>query len=261
MKRKTNTLIVGATYFGIGYASAHGDCLILESSQIAGCDFHHGTLTADISSIGQKESSSDLGKLMKAYHAWDNDKFDVLKAAPVLHKYLTIRDDINMILDAKILAVTKTDCGYSVKYITNSGINEICCAQILDTTVLRDTYPEGAYCTAKTLDIFTLCLTDTFADKLKAVCPECTITDGMYPDERIITIPFSGEDSLLNAYRKVTDLWRKAFPDSEEKILFIAQDFHYCCEPANEASAPCKWISEKFPNPLTAFVKGMEYQL
>ncbi len=261
MKKKIDTAIIGATYFGIGYATVHPGCLILESGQIAGSDFHRGVLAADISGIGAKEAECDLGKLMKEHCVWENDQFDILKAVPVFHKYLTTREDMKILLDAKVLSVIQKDGGYIVKYITNSGISEICCDQVLDTTARRDTFPEGAQCTGKALNLFTLCHESTFDDKLKAVCPDCIITNGKNPEEKIVAFPFDTGVTLLDAYKKVLALWKKAFPDSEEKILFIAQDFDCVCEPINEENAPCRWISVKFDNPLTAFVSGMKYQL
>lgn len=48
MAKEISTLIVGGSYFGIGYASAHPDCMILEESHILGNDFHKSLRTADM---------------------------------------------------------------------------------------------------------------------------------------------------------------------------------------------------------------------
>lgn len=260
MTNKITTLIVGASYFGIGYAASHPDCLILESSQLLGSDFHLSCRPADIRAAGNKEAACDLGKLMKTYHVRENDKFDILKASPVIHKYLVTRKDIRILLDAVILSVQPCDCGYSVKYMTNSGISELIAGQILDTTPLCRTGAVRAVCTAKTLHVITLCRTSSFEKRLKAVCPDCRITDGMYPGEKTASFPFSSEESLPDACNKITELWKEAFPDGDEKILFIAQDFDYTCAPYAQKSGSIRWINEKFPNPLTAFVRGMEYR-
>lgn len=260
MVKEISTLIVGGSYFGIGYASAHPDCMILEESHILGNDFHKSLRTADMQCVDEKEYNTELGKLMIEHRVWEGEQFDVLKAAPVIHEYCN-QKDLHIVMDAKLLSIGKTESGYCVNYITNSGIHEICCKDILDATVLRDTYPEGIECSAKTLNLFTVCLGDTFEERLQAVAPDCSIEEGMNPNEKVVKFPFSNEVKLPEAYESVTGLWNKVFPEGEEKILFIAQDFEYVCDSKNDGLAPCVWVGAAFENPLTAFAEGMEYQL
>lgn len=260
MKNKIDTVIVGATYFGIGYASAHPNCMIIESSQILGGDFHHSGRTADVRGIGEKEGATDLGKLMQELQIWENDKFDVLKASPAIHKYVCeTNEDINILLDAKIISIDKAADGCSVKYMDNEGIHQVHCNKMLDTTMCRDTYPAGAVCTAKTLNLFTVNVTEDFESKLKAVCPECQIEEGKNEREKIVKIPFDPAAKMLDAYGQMIEIWKHAFPAREEKILFVAEDFEYTCEERSDNSAPCAWNGGRFANPLTAFVEGMQY--
>ncbi len=129
---------------------------------------------------------------------------------------------------------------------------------LLDTTVLRDTYPEGIVCSAKTLSLFTVCLEENiFEERINSAVPDCIIEEGINPGEKIVKFPFSADTELPEAYEKITRLWKKAFPCGEEKILFIAQDFDYSCSAKNEESAPCVWAGTDFANPLTAFWEGM----
>lgn len=258
MGKQVELLIAGATYFGIGYASVHPDCLILEPSQILGGDFHKGMRTAVTAGLGEQEANTVLGKLMKEYGVWEKDKFDILKAAPALHEYVSRTENLHLLLNVKILSIEHTDGAYGVEYISNSGIHHIRCKRILDTTVLRDTYPSGARCISKTLNLFTLCRSEGFEDKLKSACPECVTEDGVNPGEKIVRLPFHPQETLLHAYETIVERWKKAFPDGEEKILFVAEDFEYDCVRANDDPAPCIWSGRKFSNPLTAFVKGME---
>lgn len=263
MKSKVHTLVVGATYFGIGYAAAHRDCLVLESSQIMGGDFRQGAKTADISQIGAKEANCELGSLMKEYHVWEDGKFDSLKATPVLHEYVNRkgRENVDVYMDIKILSIRKTNAGYVVRTICNEGITDITCERMIDTTVLRETYPGGAKCTSKTLNMFTVCLSADFDKKMKAVCPNCIIEEGVNEGERMLKFPFAPETSAPDAYQEVMVIWNKAFPNGEEKILFAAGDFDYVCERVNEENAPCPWNGGSFGNPLSAFAAGTEYQL
>lgn len=261
MRDKVKTVILGASYFAIGYAAAHPDCLILDSTQIPGGDFHTAAKTADLSALEGHAASLELAALMKEYQVWKGNRFDVLKAAPVICEYVSRHPEIRILLDAKIISVQKNTDGCHVEYATNDGVSGIDCQQLLDTTTLRDTFPEGARCTFKTLNLFSISLTDDFDCKIKAVIPDCRIAEGMNPGEKTVKIPFAPEENILRAYRRAVDLWKLAFPNGEEKILFIAQDFDYTCEEVESASAPCPWINSNFPDPLTAFAAGMSFQL
>lgn len=261
MKNKRKTVIAGASYFGIGYAAAHPDCLILDSSQILGGDFHAGARTAVPPNPDIQDACPELTALMKEYQAYKDGRFDVPKAAPVIHEYAARHKEINILLDARILSVTQTEAGYHVEYADNDGVHGIDCEKMLDTTTLRDTCPEGAVCLSKTLNLFTISLEAGFDQKVKNAVPGCIIEDGMNPGEKTVKIPFPPEEKLLRAYRAAAGLWKQAFPDGKEKILFIAQDFDYTCEEAVCESAPCPWICERFPNPLAAFAAGSAYQL
>ncbi len=259
--REIKTLLIGATYFSIGYASVHPECMILESSQIMGGDFERGVRTADISGISEAAANSDLAEIMKEYGAFADGKFDVMKATPILHEYSYRKKEMNIILDAKLLSVTTTDGGYLVKYMTNTGIRELFCEKLLDTTILRESCPSCAKRTAKTLNIFTVRQVEDFADRIKAVSPDSVIVDGMNPNETIVKFPFDIDARIIDAYETVIALWKKAFPAGEDCILVIAQDFEYTCEPVNEDAAPCKWNGGRYSDPLTAFAAGMDCTL
>lgn len=260
MKKEVSTLIVGGSYFGVGYASAHPDCMILEASHILGGDFHRGLRTADVSGIGVKEADTELGKLMLKYGVLKGEQFDVLKAAPVLHEYCN-QNNMNIIMDAKLLSIEKVSDGYCVKYITNSGIHEVHCENVLDASVLRDTCPKGICISTKSLNLFTVRLQDTFEEELRKVAPNCIIEEGFNGDERVVKFPFPVEQKLPEACETVVALWSQAFPGGEEKILFLAQDFDYTCHIGAEESAPYTWVGADFANPLSAFAAGMDYQM
>ena len=260
MKKEVSTLIVGGSYFGVGYASAHPDCMILEASHILGGDFHRGLRTADVSGISIREADTELGKLMIKHEVLKGEQFDVLKAAPVLHEYCD-QSSMNIIMDAKLLSIEKVSDGYCVRYITNSGIHEVHCENVLDTSVLRDTCPEGMCISAKSLNLFTVRLQDTFEERLRKAAPDCIIEEGFNKDERVVKFPFPIEQKLPEACETVVALWGQAFSEGEEKILFLAQDFDYTCHKGAEESAPCTWVGADFANPLSAFAAGMDYQM
>lgn len=262
MEKKIDTLIVGATYFGIGYASVHPqECMIIEQSQTLGSDFHQNLRSADMGEADGYEAAAELGNLLRELHIWEDGKFDILKASPAIHKYVAeTQKDIHILLDARLIALSREEEGYLVKYMDNEGIHFLRCGRVLDTTMCRDTDPAGARCTAKTLNLFTAGVTEGFEGKLTAVCPECRILEGYHKGEKIVKIPFEPQVKMLAAYDEMTKLWKKAFPDGEEKILFVAEEFESVCEEADGAESPCPWNGGRYANPLSAFAAGAEYQ-
>lgn len=264
MTSQFNKIIIGASYFALGCASKRADCLILESSHVVGSDFHICHRPADISGISDTEANTELAEYMKKYGAFADGKLDILKASPIVHEYVFAKKKLcgteNILLDAKLLSVKKAGAGYMVKYISNEGLQTIECERVLDTTPERLTYRAGARCENISLNLFTVSVSDNFEAKLRRACPDCAITDGVNPGEKAVGIPCALNDSLLDASEKVVDIWKRAFPDREERMLFLAKGFDYDCVPVNEAHAPCAWRGQRYTNPLTAFASGLNYE-
>lgn len=286
MIRETDILLVGATYFSLGFASVHPGCTIIEAGQILGTDFHQSIRPADVSGIGERERTTLLARMMEAEQVWEKDRFDVLKAAPVLHKFvLELENPLDILLDARILSIespgeggigaagaeardlkasgraAKRPGSYLVKYRDNEGLHTLRCRKLLDTTMCRDTWPGGVVCTDKTLNVFTVSLSEDMEKKLKSVCPECEVIEGVKEGEKTVRFPIRPEEDALSAYRQVTELWKRAFPEGEEKILFAAEDFEYAMEERTDEKGPCPWHGRKYADPLTAFAAGTVYRI
>ena len=54
----------------------------------------------------------------------------------------------------------------------------------------------------------------------------------------------------------MTEAWRRAFPDGDERILFVADTLDGVYESLGDGAVP--WNGGRFSNPVTAFVKGGE---
>ena len=262
MKNKIDTLFVGATYFAIGYASRHPECVIMESSQTLGGEFHHSLVPVKPGSAGEADLETDLAEMMEQEQVLEEGHLDILKSSLVIHRFVSERtDQIHILLDARILELKKENGEYAVKYMDQEGIHQVYCKKVLDTTACRETSPGDAVCREKFFNIFLVSVTDTLEQKLTAVCPGCIIMDGRNAGEKFVKFPSAAEESLTDAYRRVTQLWKKAFPKAEERIMFMAEDFEYTCVECVDGDAPCPWISGKFNNPLTAFAKGAAYKI
>lgn len=256
MKERYTTIILGATYYGLGYASGHPDCLILEESQTLGGDFHHCFHPVRMEEMGKEEEKSAMGQIMREYSVWTVDSFDLLKAQAVVHEYAArkITEGMEILLDARLLSVEQHPDGVCVAFITNEGIQSVSVDNLVDATVDCVSSPEAVRCISKTLNIFTVAITEKFNERLRKVCPVCCILEGPLENEKLIQFCFAPEVSIVEAYEQVMGYWAAAFPDGEERILFVADAFDARYEPVGEK--PSAWVGQRFSNPVTAFVKG-----
>lgn len=255
MKKRYQTVILGATYCGLGYLSTHSDCLLLEESQTVGGDFHHSLHPLEEQPAAGKKST--LGRILTEHGVWTDTGFDLLKASLAAHELAArlLEEGREILLDARLVDVKRSETGVVVSFLTCEGMCEVCADQLLDTTVDCISSPESVRCTEKTLNVFTVAQTKTFCEALKAACPECTIREGFAPDEKLVQFPVPVCCSLEEAYRAVCEIWRKAFPDAAEKILFVADDFDARYVPVCENTA---WAGARSANPLAAFLKGAQ---
>lgn len=256
MKQRYTTIVLGATYYGLGYASSHEGCLILEEAQTLGGDFHHCLRPVRMEEAGEAERNSEMGRIMAEYGVWTDTSFDLLKAQAVVHEYAArkIAAGMEILLDARLLSVDRNAAGVTVNFITNQGIQSVSADNLVDATVDCISAPGKVVCTAKSFNVFTVAMGEDFSKKLKTVCPACCVRNGPLENEKLIQFCVDPEATLTEAYEKMMAYWAMAFPNGEEKILFAADTFDVRYEPAGEM--PAGWVAERFPNPVTAFVKG-----
>ncbi len=260
MKEQYSTIVLGATYYGLGYASAHPGCLILEEFQTVGGDFHHSLHPVQMDAASEQARDSELGSLMRQYGVWTETDFDLLKASPVTHEYVSqkLTAGMDILLDARIVSVDKNETGVTVTFITNEGIQSVSAGRLVDATVDCISAPDTVRCTAKTLNVFTVCMTADFNAKLQAACPDCRIIDGFNENEKFVQFPVPVDEPVTKAYLGMMEGWKKAFPGGEEKILFVADDFD--AEYEQIGAEQTDWAGGRSANPMTAFLKGVEAQ-
>lgn len=258
MKTHFETVLVGATYYALGYASSHTGCLILEENQTVGGDFHPMLHPVRTEAAGETEKASELGQLMIWYGVWTEAGFDLLKAAPVAHEYaaqlISLGRDI--LLDCRILSVQKDGRQFTVRYFCNEGICEVKADRVVDTTVSRVTEPDSVRCTKKTLNVFTVCNHPGFNDILKGACPDCEILEGFCENEKLMRFPAEPGEETADICRRVAGIWKTAFPAGEEKILLTADIPDAVYESTGEGTAT--WNGGRFEHPAAAFVKGRD---
>lgn len=256
MKERYATIVLGGGYYALGYASTHPDCLILEESQSLGGDFHHCLHPVRMESCPDTARECELGQIMAEFGVWTEAGFDLLKAQTVVHEYAArkLEAGLEILLDAHFLSAENVDAGVKVTFFTNEGIQEVWADKLVDATADCISEPKAVCCTAKTLNAFTVAMTENFADTLKRACPECCVLEGPLENEKLILFPVPVQMGLKDAYLQMMDAWTRAFPAGEEKILFVAETFDARYEAA--AEHPAGWVGQRFANPVEAFTEG-----
>ncbi len=252
MKEHYSTILLGAGYYALGYASSHSDCLILEESQMVGVDFHSCLHPVRL----EQAPENAVGDIMREYGVWKEDGFDLLNAQMVVHEYASrkLADGMELLLDCRIISAEQRKDGVRVSFITNQGISDVTADRLIDTTADCISQEAAVRCVGKTLNAFSVAMEDHFAGKLKRVCPECLVTRGPLENEMLICFPTAPEVSLTDAYREMVRVWSMAFPHGEEKILFVAENFDAVYEAV--AQKPPQWVGRRFLNPMAAFEEG-----
>ncbi len=256
MKDRYTTIVLGGGYYALGYASTHEDCLILEESQSLGGDFHHCLHPVRMENCPDSARECELGQIMTEFGVWTEAGFDQLKAQTVVHEYASrkLEKGMEILLDAHFLSAERVDSGVKVTFFTNEGMQEVWADKLVDTTADCISDPKAVHCTAKTLNVFTVAMTETFADTLKRACPECCVLEGPLENEKLILFPVPAQLGLKDAYVQMMDAWTRAFPAGEEKILFVAETFDARYEAAKQI--PEGWVASRFADPVSAFMEG-----
>lgn len=256
MKKHYARIILGASYYALGYESAHDDCLILEQSQTVGSEFHQTVRPAKVR--GGEESP--LCGLMREYGVLTDDSFDQLKAQAVVHEYVSRRlgEGMQLVLDAHIISVTTSDEGAIVSFIDNEGISTVTADRLIDTTDECISSAGEVKCVSKTLNAFTVALEDGFSEKFLSASPRSRVIEGPMENEKIVCFAVNPDVPLTDAYRALIDTWKKAFPEGEEKILFVAENFDAVYEPVKDK--PCYWVGKHYDDPFIAFAEGAAAQ-
>lgn len=252
MKQRHKAIVLGAGYAGLGYLSTHPDCLLLEEGQTVGGDFH-ATLRPCREAFGEPGVLADA---LRENDVLKQDGFDFLKASLVAHRFAArlMERGKKLCLDAQLLSVEAQPDGVAVRYFTNEGEHVVMADSLVDATPEGISCPDALCCVRKWLNVFTVCNTPDFEAALKSVCPDCKVFDGLRPQERFVMFPVPLEMNLPGAGRLVADTWRRAFPNGNEKILFMAQNFD--AQYKQLKPFPWNWIGQRCTTLTEAFEKG-----
>lgn len=251
MKNKFETVLIGATFFSVGYASHAEDCLIIDRSDIVGSDF---CAAMNASSCKGTYSLGALGLYRDALRRGltDNDgRITIVPTAALLAKYIS--DKIpNILLGCEITDVSEK----RLTAFGSRGFFGIEANRIIDTRPVlspRITRTAAAMLTDGTPPR-ELCGNDWFIQK------------GLYENEYILHAVLEENDDCVTAQKKLTALASGADKVTGTlKIAAFATEFAYFCDNIGKVATKENGItripSAAFKNPFEAFYGGEKYAL
>lgn len=241
MNQMLDTIVLGASMVGLGYAFSHPGSLILEPGELLAPEF-----TAAFRPILEPACPQEhplVQSLRQSGILSEKGIPDPLALSAGLFRFAR-EQQLPILLLARLVSVRRApQGGYRVEYLTNSGLRQREARRVLDTR-------PGAL-QKKSLNV--LCH-DAAPDTAGQLCsqfpPGVQAFPGGAAGEQILSIPFPLETSLPAARQGVVQGWQQAFPKGGPHITAMAFDFDRM---PMEGSPYC---GAAFSDPVRAFLAG-----
>ncbi len=138
---KVDTLVIGATFFGIGYAAvAREKCLVVESESLFGTDFVAAQKAnpCDTKKDYSPLSSEFLADAMKRNAVTGDGRVHIYALSGLLTK-LAIDKNCDIILNTSVCEINKNGDSFTVTLLNSDGFTEVEAKRVINTRV-----PENA---------------------------------------------------------------------------------------------------------------------
>lgn len=245
-----DTLVLGASLAGLGYASTHPDTLILEPTEMLGQEF-----TASFRPIrgelphtgGALEESLIRNGILS-----EKGVLDSLALSVGLYKFAKV-EELSVLLLAQVVGITKVPDGFSVEFLTNTGMRTVRAARILDTRSGHGRRRFNVVCHN---------LPEDFEKRIQEQFPlGVQVVSGCREAEYYVCFAVPEKAQIYDARQMVNAGWKSAFANGEAKITMAAFDFDIVPEKCIEFVKP-DWVQftgAAFADPLEAFCTGARF--
>ena len=247
MKNKTHysTIIVGATAFGLGYATRDvNDTLVLEKTSLIGSEF----IDSLHMQSGDWVPTSIFGKSLKKECIErnilsNNGRIRTPALASLLFQYVQ-QNSIQVLFLTEIINIEKKEQGYVLTIYNNSGFQTITADLVIDTTSNAQISPDmEVYIVSKSINAI-------------------LHSEGHFENETILRYPLEIIDDWITARHKLHMYWQNRPQKMKDLTLsYIPFTFDYqVAEPGPYFVKPdMYWIpSNSYCNLLEAFETGLE---
>lgn len=241
-------LIIGATFWGIGYAAgSKGSTLVIEKSIRLGHEFIDCFKFGDSwdCSCLTPEGEAFKGELKQRNILSDAHKPILQACCPMLSR-AAAGHGLHLLLGTKLLSVEKTEKGYFVEAYNASGIMRIHAGQVLDTAAA------GSHFQRKSINA----MLDAGPRKVEPFANgEFALYTAERPDAAYLKFYVDKQDSLMTARQKLYDRLYRGVPElAGYRIVSTATVFDYDYSGGGQNSYG---ISGSFTNPVKAYDAGV----
>ena len=250
------TLILGASYTALGYASVHPGTLIVEETEGTGVEYAGSMRPSGLVALPVTEPGKQFYAFLVDHDlVTEEGRLDLCRMTTAVNRYAVARK-LTILLDAAAVSVKKSDGVYVVECRTNSGLREIKARVLLDTTSRRGSSRETAAVTRQWLHVLCSEVAEDPYHQLKRENREISTTPGFWPGEWTVSFPFAADTKLPDARLTVERQWRAAFPGGETLIDAVGFDFDVEAVESGDEGI-CAWIGpHRYANPVAAFEGG-----
>lgn len=245
MKKSFDTLVVGATAVGIGYAAAHPGTLVIDSGEIPFPEFVLAVVSAD---CGQADT--DLGRALHGQldkygivhkNNAGSEELDVQRFSPVSCKI--IREmDIAVLLLTRIVSIREAALGgFDIEIHNNEGVSAIHTNKIVDTASTPSAALRKQYQPEKQV----LHLLASDFDSAECLVGGEGIIKRKEPNGLWnLGFSFDSTVSITQARERIIAFWQERLSKTPARIVMLASEFQQilCPGEAEKVQLPNNWI-------------------
>ena len=237
--KKYDTLIIGSSFFSLGYASFAKGTLIVEESEMLDTTFYLPMVGFNIPPLMPTTvKGRELYMICHERGIFDNGFMNVHALEIALCRYAELHPtDIYL----KCRAVEITDCGegFTVTLLHNGGLEEVYASRVIDTRRV----PRGK----GLLTVIFKCEGDAPREALFSAFPGSLLTEAFYKGRYALHVLVDTND-INRAKLDVCNAWEQF---SDYPILYVAPVIHY---PAAITPETCDAV---YGDPISAFDAGV----
>lgn len=238
---KVDTLIIGASFFGIGYAvSSNERCLVIESESLFGTDFVAALNASpcDTEKTYSAEAEALLKDAMNRNAVLSNGKTHIYALSTLLTK-AAYDAKCDVILNTEVISIEKGDSDFVATLLNSDGITEVKAKRVIDTRVPENPKLYGAQ---------------------KFICGMLVTQDSLPPlneienDELCIQQGLFDEEYILQVKIDCDDDWSKA----REKFHSVFSKYRFSLLGGRECASVASSFAYKFISPVHEDRNGIQ---
>ncbi len=223
---KVDTLVIGATFFGIGYAAAAREkCLVVESESLFGTDFvaAQKANACDTKKDYSAVAGEFLADAMKRNAVTGDGRVHIYALSGLLTKLATDKN-CDIILNTSVCDINKKGDVFTVTLLNSDGFTEVEAKRVIDTRV-----PENA---SGEKFLSGMIVGEGGLNEFEN--SEIRILKGAFDGEYMLQVKLEMSDSWIEAREKFHSAFAKYRNDilNDWKIASVASSFGYSFDSA-----------------------------